>query len=339
MGKSSIISSNAAIEFYQLIDTGKMVRQSIHIISGLIIFIAVFITTTYFSVYFFVKNEQNVVIPDIYGEDIIYVLELLSDNGLNIRVEGTEYHSSIPKNHVIHQSPKPGSEVKFGRDVTVILSKGSKWLNLPDFFGKSIEKAQVILDSHHLCRGEISQVFHPIYEKGLIIAQYPEPGTKVVHNSCINFLVSKGIRHSLYQMPDFLGISFERSLITLNKIDIKPVSINYASDAMWPENRVIDQIPSYGSAITNNEPVIITVNRKGQTLNTFKEGLSLFTYTVPIGILKRHILVRLNIFSVTIHVYDDFYKPSDQLFVFVPNNCEASVFVYQDEELVESKFF
>ncbi|MBF0450255.1 MAG: PASTA domain-containing protein [Candidatus Magnetomorum sp.] len=316
-----------------------MLKQFIQITIFLIIFIAVFITTTYLAVYFFVKNEESVVIPDIYGKDIIYVLELLSDNALNTKVEGTEYHSTIPKNHVIYQDPKPGSEVKVGRDVKIILSKGSKWLTLPDIRGVSIEKAYVLLDANRLCSGEVTQIFHPYFESGMIIAQYPEPGTYIAHNACINFLVSRGNRFPLYQMPDFTGVSFENALISLNKIDIKPVSIKYASDTQWPENRIIEQNPLFGASIAKDEPILLTVNRRVQNYESLKGGVSLFIYTVPNGFLRKQILVRLNIFGVTIHVYDNFFYPSEQIFVIIPNDCDASVFVYQDDELVESQIY
>ncbi|KPA19239.1 PASTA domain-containing protein [Candidatus Magnetomorum sp. HK-1] len=316
-----------------------MLNKFIQIIIILTAFIVVFISTTYLSVYFFVKSEKSVIIPDVSGKDIIYVLELLSDNGLNTKVEGTEYHSSIPKNHVIYQDPKPGNEVKVGRDVSIILSKGSKWLKLPDIRGLSVEKAQVMLDSHHLCRGEITRIFHPYFDSDMIIDQYPAPGKSITHNACINFLVSRGNRHRLYQMPDFTGVSLENVLMVLNKIDIKPVSIKYANDFQWPENRVIDQKPEFGCAITKDEPVFLTVNRRANSDDTLQGGVSLYIYTVPNGFLKKHILIRLNIFGVTIHVYDDFTRPSENIYVIIPNDCDASVFVYQDEELVDSKLY
>jgi len=316
-----------------------MVKQSFHIFIVFILFIVVFITTTYFSVYFFVKNETDVVVPDVHGEDIVYALEIISDNALNIRVEKIEYHDTIPKNHVIYQNPKPGIEVKPGRDITVILSKGSKLEKVPDVRGERVEKANIILDSHRLCRGKITQTFHPFFENGMIIAQNPEPGSNIAHGACINLLISNGSRNLLYKMPDYFGESFENTIIALSKIDNKPVSIKYVSDAMYHENQVIDQKPEYGFAFTKDDPVNFTVNRGFKTVESIKEGMSLYTYTLPHGYLKRHILVRLNIFSITIHVYDDFYKPSDKLFVFVPNNCDASVFVYKDDELVDSQMF
>ncbi|ETR74392.1 MAG: PASTA domain-containing protein [Candidatus Magnetoglobus multicellularis str. Araruama] len=316
-----------------------MFRQSIQIIIGLIVFVIIFILTTYFSVYIFVKTEKYVIIPDVTGKDIIYVLELLSDNRLNTKVDGTEYHSTIPKNHVIYQDPKPGSEVKEGRDVSIVLSKGSKWLRLPDIRGMPIEKAQIVLDQHRLCRGEITRIYHPQFVSGMIIYQFPEPGSYITNIACIDILVSRGHRSTLYQMPDFIGVSIEEALMMLSTINIQPFSIKYASDNQWPENRIIEQKPAFGYAITKEEPVYLTVNRKNLKIGDSKGGISLYVYSVPNGFLQKHVLIRLNIFGVTIHVHDDFIRPAKKIYVLIPNDCDASVFVYQDETLVDSKIF
>jgi serine/threonine-protein kinase len=316
-----------------------MLKQSIQITIGLITFIVVFIFTTYFSVYVFVKNEKKIIIPDVSGKDIIYVLELLSENQLNTKVEGTEYHLSIPKNHVIYQYPKPGTEVKNGRDVSIVLSKGSKWLLLPEISGMSIEKAKILLDKNRLCLGVITKVYHSSFDNDIIVSHYPEAGSKVTRNTCINMLVSRGNQNKKYQMPDFTGISLEETLTVLSKINIEPLSVQYKSNDQWPENRILKQKPVYGYAITKDEPIYLTVNRKKQIKSHINSGVSLFVYTVPNGFLQKYILVRLNIFGVTIHVCDDFLRPAHKVYIVIPNGCDASVFVYQDEELVYSKLY
>jgi len=316
-----------------------MLKQSIQIVTGLIAFLVVFIVTTYFSVYVFVKTEKTIIIPDLSGKDIIYVLELLSDNQLNTKVEGTEYHSTIPKNHVIYQEPKPGTEVKTGRDVSIILSKGSKWLTLPDLRGMSTEKAQVILDKNRLCRGVITKIYHANFNNEVIVSHYPEAGSNVTRNTCINMLVSRGNRSKHYQMPDFTGISLEETLMVLSQINIHPLSVDYISNDQWPENRILKQKPEFGYAITKDEAVYLTVNRKPQQTSQRKGGVSLYVYTVPNGFLQKYVLIRLNIFGVTIHAFDDFLKPAQKVYLIIPNDCDASVFVYQDDELVDSKIY
>jgi len=316
-----------------------VLKQTIQITIGLITFIVIFILTTYFSVYLFVKTEKKIIIPDLSGKDIIYVLELLSENNLNTRVEGTEYHSTIQKNHVIYQYPKPGTEVKNGRDVSIILSKGSKWLVLSDLRGMSTEKAQIVLDKNRLCRGVITKIYHSNFDNDVIISHYPEFGENVTRNTCINFLVSRGNRIKTYQMPDFTGISLEETLTLLSQINVQTLSVEYKSDDQWPENRILMQKPAFGYVITKDEAVYLTVNRKTQKISQQKSGVSLYEYTAPNGFLQKYVLVRLNIFGVTIHVHDDFLRPSQKVNIIIPNGCDASVFVYLNDELVDSKFY
>ena len=316
-----------------------MLKQFIQITIGLLTFIIVFVSTTYFSVYLFVKTEKKIIVPDVSGKDIIYVLELMSENKLNTKVEGTEYHSTIPKNHVIYQYPKPGTEVKVGRYITIVLSKGSKWLDLPDLSGMNIDKAQIELDKLRLCSGVITKIYHANSLNDIIVSHYPEAGTYVTRHTCINLLVSRGNRSKNYLMPDFTGISLEETLMGLSLINVQPLSIKYTTDDQWPENRILDQKPGAGYALTKDDAVYLTVNRKSQKISQRKGGVSLYVYTVPIGFLQKYVLIRLNIFGVTIHVYDDFLRPSQKVYAIIPNDCEASVFVYQDDELVDSKIY
>jgi serine/threonine-protein kinase len=316
-----------------------MIKKSIQISVGLISFIIVFISTTYLSVYLFVKTEKKIIMPDITGKDIIYVLELLSENNLNTRVKGNEYHSNIPKNHVISQHPKPGTELRNGRDVSVILSKGSKWLILPDLRGMNTEKAQIILDQQRLCRGVVTKVYHSELNNEMIVSLYPQAGSKITRNTCVNILVSRGSRIQKYLMPDFTGVAIEESLMVLSQIDIEPLSVKYDSDDLWPENRIIKQKPMFGYPVTKDEAVYLTANHKKLNIGQRKSGVSLYVYTVPNGFLQKYVLIRFNIFGVTIHVCDNFLRPSKKVYLVVPNDCDASVFVYQDDELVDSKFY
>jgi len=59
--------------------------------------------STYYTVSYFIKNEKTIVVPDLIGEDIIYVLELLTNLGLNAKVKGSEYSPDFAKNNIIYQ--------------------------------------------------------------------------------------------------------------------------------------------------------------------------------------------------------------------------------------------
>ncbi|MCG2757790.1 MAG: PASTA domain-containing protein, partial [Desulfobacteraceae bacterium] len=68
--------------------------------------------SAYLTLTFIIKSENKVVVPDLVGKDVVLILEMLSDLGLNTKIKGSEYSDNVPKNHVIFQEPEPGSEIK-----------------------------------------------------------------------------------------------------------------------------------------------------------------------------------------------------------------------------------
>jgi serine/threonine-protein kinase len=109
--------------------------------------------SAFFVLTLMIKSEDTVIIPKVTGKDVIYALEILSDLGLNTKVKGSEYNDNIPKNHIIFQDPEPGSEIKKGRDVKIILSKGAKEALTPNLKGLTIDQARIILEENELCPG------------------------------------------------------------------------------------------------------------------------------------------------------------------------------------------
>ena len=91
----------------------------------------------YFTLHILIRKNE-VTVPDVRSKNPIIALEKLNSIGLQLDIIDQEYSSNIPTNFIIKQSPEPGSLLKKGRKVKVILSKGSKVIPTPTLCGKSI---------------------------------------------------------------------------------------------------------------------------------------------------------------------------------------------------------
>ena len=85
-----------------------MIPRIFKIAALFFIFILVVGASAYLTLTLIVKSEDTEVVPDLVGKDVVYALELLSDLGLNTKVEGSEYSIKVSKNSVIFQEPAPG---------------------------------------------------------------------------------------------------------------------------------------------------------------------------------------------------------------------------------------
>ena len=119
------------------------------------LFVLIVGASAYLTLALIIKSEDTVVVPDLSGKNVVYVLKLLTDLGLNTKVKGSEYSADIPENNVIFQEPEPGAEIKKGRDVRIIISKGAKTILMPNLKELFVRQARIILEENSLRRGEI----------------------------------------------------------------------------------------------------------------------------------------------------------------------------------------
>jgi len=73
------------------------------------LFVLIVGASAYLTLTLIIKSEDTVVVPELVGKNVVYVLELLTDLGLNTKVKGSEYSADVPENNVIFQDPEPGS--------------------------------------------------------------------------------------------------------------------------------------------------------------------------------------------------------------------------------------
>lgn len=306
------------------------------------LFSAIVGITAYLTLSFIIKGEDTVIIPDLYGKDAIYALEILSNLGLNTKVKGFEYSSKVPKNNIILQEPMPGEEVKKGRDVRIIISKGDKTIIIPNLKGFSVQQAHITLEENDLHQGILSVTYSEKIEKDGIIAQYPLPGALISRGGKVNVLTSLGNRVIAYKMPDFTGYSLDDAILLVekNKFAIGEIKSIYKKD--MPKNVIVGQEPRTGERVTAGSKVNLVINRKTSRKGRIElraSGVKLFKYKTEIGFLKHHIQIRLNCFGASIIIYDGLVEPGEEIWLVIPNNMDSTVSLFEDNELIKTRVY
>ncbi len=317
-----------------------MISRILKIAVLFFLFVLVVGAGAYFTLTLIIKSEDTVVVPDLFGKNVVYVLELLTDLGLNTKVKGSEYNADVPENNVIFQEPEPGAEIKKGRDVRIVISKGAKSILMPNLKGLFVRQARIILEENSLRRGEISGTYSNSLKKDEIIAQFPSQGTMITRGECVNLLVSVGVRPRAYKMPDLLGLSLSSAITMIESIDLVLGEIKTHFYKDKPINTVVAQELIFGYRVTQGSTVNIVINRKpvgkGHNYLNESQGGSLFRHRIEDGFLKRHIRVRLNSFGVSIDLFDGFMKPGEEIWLLIPRRNNSTVFLYEDGELIKT---
>ena len=296
--------------------------------------------SAYFTLTLIIKSEDTVIVPNLEGKDVVYALELLTELELNTKVKGSEYTSDIPKNHVVFQEPQPGSEIKKGRDVKIVISKGPKTVSMPNLIALSVQQANIILEENDMCQGELSRTYNTEVEKDRIIAQVPFAGTVIARGACIDLLVSKGARPSAFKMPDLAGLTLEDALQSIEKLNLTIGELKSAYQKSKPRNIIVEQEPVSGQRVIIGSPVSLLINREPQKERSGQlygqSAGSLFRYRLDNGFLNRRIRVSLNRAGFTNDLFDDFVKAGDEIWLLIPRDKEATLFLYENDRLIQT---
>ncbi len=312
--------------------------------SGLfVLFTLVVGAGAYFTLSLLIKSEDTVVVPNLEGKNVVYVLELLTDLGLNTKVKGSEYNPDVPKNHVIFQDPEPGAEIKMGRDIRIILSKGTQSIVMPNLKGLSIQQGRIIVEENDLCMGEISSTYNRNLKKDEIITQMPPAGTIALRGDCVNLLLSLGARPRAYPMPELRGLSIDEALLLIERNRLVLGKMSSVFHEGQPLDTILDHDPPHGHRVTEETTVNIVLNRKpGQNTREHiraGEGVKLFRYRLEDGLLKKRIKMIMSSYGFSVEMFNEWMKPGQEIWLLIPNNIDATLFLYEEDELVKIQLY
>jgi len=299
--------------------------------------------SAYLTLTFIINSEDAVIVPDLVGKDVVSALELLTDLQLNTKVNGSEYSQMFPKNHVIFQEPEAGSEIKKDRDVRIIISKGAKSIMMPNVVSLSERQARMIIEENDFFQGKLTHTYSVKVEKDRVIVQVPNAGTLTSRGAHVDILVSSGPRPVKYLMPDLSEQSFDQAVLTIENTNLTVGNIRSRFDKKKSRNIIISQGPLAGYSVSERNPVDLFINRPDadSEADRLRRPLygSLLLHRTNSGFLKRRIRVELESTEATTDIFDDYIKPGDEIWVLVPRDHDAAVFIFEDENLVKTHLY
>jgi serine/threonine-protein kinase len=192
--------------------------------------------------------SRTVDVPDLSGKSLIEANEIISKKGLNLKIEGEDYDSTIASGYILRQDVPPGSRVKEQRGIKVILSKGPRVQSIPPVIGESLDKAESIFLQNGLKVARVIRVHSNTMEKDKVIAQKPGPDEKIAER--ITLVVSSGPYEVIYYCPEFQGKTIEEAQQLAEKLGL---SLKITGSG---EN-VVSQKPKPGTQIKTGDTIYL----------------------------------------------------------------------------------
>jgi len=163
--------------------------------------------------------SRTVDVPDLSGKSLVEANELLSQKGLNLKIDAEEYDLDAPAGYIIRQDAPSGSRVKEQRSIRVIVSKGPRVQSVPSVVGEFLAQAESEFLKDGLKIAKVIRVHSNSTEKDKVIAQKPAPGEKITEK--VTLVVSSGPYEVIYSCPDFQGKTKQEAAQLAEKLNIK----------------------------------------------------------------------------------------------------------------------
>ncbi len=312
------------------------------ILKYLLIFLVALIgsaSIAYYSIRLFTQSAGEIILPELTGKNIIYVLETLTNMGLNAKLYGTQYHEQIPKYAVISQDPQAGSTIKKGRDVIIYISKGNKQNIMPDLRQVPLKQALILLEKNEFKKGYITFTYSTKTNKDSVITHYPEPFSTAPKGSEGHLLVSRGARPAAMVMPDVNGLKLDMAAAILKKRNLEISKITSDLDHTQDNGRVLSVSPRAGSFVTRGMPITLIVNdsvKNRQMLPDKLNNMIFLTHSLGPGILKRHVRVETDMFGPIIDLYNEYMTQGKDINILVPSGIKTFINIFIDHNLVKT---
>jgi serine/threonine-protein kinase len=199
------------------------------------------------------RGPERYQVPSLVGLPPEQATTRLADTNLQVAEVKQAFDDTVPIGQVARTDPAANTEVRRDAKITLVVSKGPKPVELPNFRGQSRTSVEDKLRSFGLT-ADVTTEFSEAVGKGLVISQSPSSGTTVPKGSGVKLVVSDG--PPPVPVPSVVDMQKEQAIATLrgSGFDVK---VN--EGIVTPLNRVYAQEPRGGASAPRGSTITITI--------------------------------------------------------------------------------
>jgi serine/threonine-protein kinase len=214
----------------------------------------------------YTSQGRQASVPDVKNMPYGKAARALGRAGLEAkRSYNVRYLGNVAADVVIDQIPAPGSKVKPGRKVYLVLNRKEKpSYSMPELYGRPEDEARQSLARLGMTVGDVQQrlISNPD-EDGKVVSQSVPPNAMVKAGTTVSLIVGKleeepaGMKRVV--VPEILGMSLDQARNTLAERGLSVGRIIYEYSAILVPNTVISQKPSVNTFVPSGQAIELTV--------------------------------------------------------------------------------
>ena len=170
-----------------------------------------------------------------------------------------EYNSQYPAGEIYQQNPKSGRTVKEGQTITLHVSQGTLWVDIPsDVIGMEKEEAESRIKELGVSNVVSSFVIDDSVTSGTVVRTDPAAGQQVEGDSTVTLYIAQASIPNTVVLTSTVGLSIEDARSALNSLNVSVRQQDVASDA--PVGQVIAMSPEAGTEVRIGSIVTLSVS-------------------------------------------------------------------------------
>ena len=209
----------------------------------------------------FAIRGREVEVPPVAGKTEDQAREIVSRNGLLLKVASSRFSSDVPEGHIVEQTPPAGTRLKTNRTVRVLVSLGQRRFAVPNLIGTSLRAAQLTLAQRKLALGKTLYAHTPDGDPSTVVHQTPTPGTQEGADPSVDILISLGPPADYFIMPDLIGKSADLVASRARNEGFKLGKVNFRKYPGVVPGVVIQQKPQAGYRLTKSDVILLDVSQ------------------------------------------------------------------------------
>lgn len=206
------------------------------------------------------KANDDIVMPNILGEQEENARKTIEDLGLVFNVTDRINSSEYEEGQVMHQSVDEGIKVKKDYPVNVTISLGQESVKVPLVMNLSLEEAEKLIKEAGLNVGRVDPGFSDTIPEGMVMEQKPNALEAVAPGTRVDLVLSEGPEVKDIIMPKLVDkpINEARKMITDAGLVVGEVTPQ--SSESVEKDRVVWQSYEAGTSIETGTAVDLYIS-------------------------------------------------------------------------------
>jgi serine/threonine-protein kinase len=209
-------------------------------------------------------KKDLVAVPTITNTEFEEGRQKLFNIGLRCETKTREYSDHVQKGYIINQNPPAQTQVKKGRQIDIILSKGPEIAVIPDIQGIPQQQAVIQLHKSGFDVGKLKKVYSDTIPKDQIVNTVPETGTTISKEIPVDLQVSNGPKPTHAEAPNIVGERIEDARAKIEENGLVVGKVDYKDNPSLKPGTVISQSVPPGTTIPLENAINIVVSVIGK---------------------------------------------------------------------------